>query len=123
MSTSQKISVTLNSPSDWDEWIEVIKTQALAGKVWIMSIPQRAKFRLYKSLYHHNLEMSTLKQIPLGSSPRRRERNAVYSGRTISGNGTYTIKRDNALSSLRTFHSIVCQQILPTLRIWNLRRP
>jgi hypothetical protein len=32
--SSQKISVTLNSPSDWDEWIEVIKTQALAGKVW-----------------------------------------------------------------------------------------
>jgi len=34
MSTSQKISVTLNGPSDWDEWIEVIKTLALAGKVW-----------------------------------------------------------------------------------------
>jgi hypothetical protein len=34
MSTSQKISVILNSPADWDEWIEIIKTQALAGKVW-----------------------------------------------------------------------------------------
>jgi hypothetical protein len=34
MSTPQKISVILNSPADWDEWIEVIKTQALAGKVW-----------------------------------------------------------------------------------------
>jgi hypothetical protein len=34
MSTSQKISVILNSPADWDEWIEVIMTQALAGKVW-----------------------------------------------------------------------------------------
>jgi len=34
MSTSQKISVTLNGPSDWDEWLEVIKTLALAGKVW-----------------------------------------------------------------------------------------
>jgi transposase InsO family protein len=34
MSTSQKISVTLNGPSDWDEWIEVVKTLALAGKVW-----------------------------------------------------------------------------------------
>ena len=32
--SSQKISVALNSPSDWDEWIEIIKTQALAGKVW-----------------------------------------------------------------------------------------
>jgi hypothetical protein len=34
MSAPQKISVILNSPGDWDEWIEVIKTQALAGKVW-----------------------------------------------------------------------------------------
>jgi hypothetical protein len=32
--SSQKISVTLNSPSDWDEWVEVIQTQALAGDVW-----------------------------------------------------------------------------------------
>ena len=34
MSTTQRISVTLNGPSDWDEWIKVIKTIALAGKVW-----------------------------------------------------------------------------------------
>ena len=34
MSAPQKISVILNSPADWDEWIEVIKTQALAGKIW-----------------------------------------------------------------------------------------
>src|SRR5947209_9686608 len=34
MSTSQKIAVTLNGSSDWDEWIEVVKTQALAGKIW-----------------------------------------------------------------------------------------
>jgi len=33
MSTSQKLTVILNSPDDWDEWIEVVKTQALAGKV------------------------------------------------------------------------------------------
>jgi hypothetical protein len=32
--SSQKISVTLNNPSDRDEWIEVMKTQALVGKVW-----------------------------------------------------------------------------------------
>jgi hypothetical protein len=34
MSAPQKISVILNSPADWDEWIEVIKTQALTDKVW-----------------------------------------------------------------------------------------
>ena len=34
MSTIQKISVTLDGPSDWGEWIEVVKTLALTGKVW-----------------------------------------------------------------------------------------
>jgi hypothetical protein len=34
MSSSQKVTVILSSPDDWDEWIEVVKTQALAGKVW-----------------------------------------------------------------------------------------
>jgi len=34
MTTSLRISITLNDPSDWYEWIEVIKTQALTGKVW-----------------------------------------------------------------------------------------
>ena len=34
MSTLQKISVILNNPADWDEWIEIIKIQALASKVW-----------------------------------------------------------------------------------------
>ncbi|OCL02306.1 hypothetical protein AOQ84DRAFT_252349, partial [Glonium stellatum] len=27
-------TVILSSPSDWDEWIEVIKTKAIVGKVW-----------------------------------------------------------------------------------------
>jgi len=30
---SQKTSVILSDSSDWDEWIEVIKTAALSGKV------------------------------------------------------------------------------------------
>jgi hypothetical protein len=34
LSTPQKISVILNSPADWDEWIEIIKTRALSGKLW-----------------------------------------------------------------------------------------
>jgi hypothetical protein len=34
MSTIQKISVILDGPADWDEWIEIVKTLALAGKVW-----------------------------------------------------------------------------------------
>ena len=34
MATPQKVSVVLNTPGDWDEWIEVVKTQALAGKIW-----------------------------------------------------------------------------------------
>jgi tRNA(Ser,Leu) C12 N-acetylase TAN1 len=34
MSISQNISVTLNGPSDWDKWVEVVKTLALVSKVW-----------------------------------------------------------------------------------------
>jgi hypothetical protein len=34
MATSQRIAITLNGPEDWDEWIEVVKSQAMAGKVW-----------------------------------------------------------------------------------------
>jgi hypothetical protein len=49
MSTSHKISVIQNSPSDWDEWIEIIKTQALAGKAWeYLNLP-RTRFLRYKN--------------------------------------------------------------------------
>ena len=34
MSTLQKVSIILNNPADQDEWIKIIKTQALVGKVW-----------------------------------------------------------------------------------------
>jgi hypothetical protein len=33
MATLQKISVVLNTPNDWDEWIQVVKTQAIAGDI------------------------------------------------------------------------------------------
>jgi hypothetical protein len=33
MSTTQKIAVTLNGPADWDEWIEIMKTLAVAHRV------------------------------------------------------------------------------------------
>ena len=34
MATPQKVSVVLNTPGDWDEWIQVVKTQAIAGDIW-----------------------------------------------------------------------------------------
>lgn len=33
-STSSKISIILSIPSDWDEWLEVIKSKAIAGQIW-----------------------------------------------------------------------------------------
>ena len=26
--------ITLNGPSDWDDWLEVIKTTAIGGEIW-----------------------------------------------------------------------------------------
>ena len=40
---SQKTSVILSDSSDWDEWIEVIKTAALSGKVWDLIDPNTSK--------------------------------------------------------------------------------
>jgi hypothetical protein len=34
MATPQKVSVVLNTPNDWDEWIQVVKRQAIAGDIW-----------------------------------------------------------------------------------------
>ena len=34
MATPHKVSVVLNAPGDWDEWIQVVKTQAIAGDIW-----------------------------------------------------------------------------------------
>jgi hypothetical protein len=33
MATPQKVSVVLNTPGDWDEWIQVVKTQTIAGDI------------------------------------------------------------------------------------------
>jgi hypothetical protein len=41
MATPQKVSVVLNTPGDWDEWIEVVKTQAIAGDIWEYVDPSR----------------------------------------------------------------------------------
>jgi hypothetical protein len=41
MATPQKVSVVLNTPGDWDEWIQVVKTQAIAGDIWEHVDPKR----------------------------------------------------------------------------------
>ena len=32
--SAQRVAVILTGPNDWEEWIEVVKTKALAGKIW-----------------------------------------------------------------------------------------
>jgi hypothetical protein len=101
--SSQKISVTLNSPSDWDEWIEVMKTQALVGKVWDYVDPSKD-------------QVPALEE-PLPPQPRDINAQAATFGQlTQEEREEYRMlrqdykwqrdlydKRDNALSSLRTF--------------------
>jgi hypothetical protein len=33
-SNVQRTTIILTGPNDWDEWLEVIKTKAEAGKIW-----------------------------------------------------------------------------------------
>jgi hypothetical protein len=35
------VSVVLNTPGDWDEWIQVVKTQAIAGDIWERVDPKK----------------------------------------------------------------------------------
>jgi hypothetical protein len=41
MATPRKVSVVPNTPNDWDEWIQVVKTQAIAGDIWEHVDPKR----------------------------------------------------------------------------------
>jgi hypothetical protein len=46
MTSPQKSTVILSNPSDWDEWLEIIKTNAVGGKVWKFIDPVLAKDEL-----------------------------------------------------------------------------
>jgi hypothetical protein len=41
--TTQRVTVTLSGPSDWDEWIEIIKTKAMGNKIWEYVDPSTPK--------------------------------------------------------------------------------
>ena len=47
-SSTVKTSIILKGQDDWDEWIEVIKTTAIAGKVWEYINPDTPQDELYK---------------------------------------------------------------------------
>ena len=58
MSSPSKVhrtTIILAGPSDWDEWIEVIKTKAEAGKVWDLVDP---------SIATENLKSLTRPEVP-----------------------------------------------------------
>jgi len=46
MTSTQKSTVILSNPSDWDEWLEIIKTKAAGGEVWEFVDPATAKDEL-----------------------------------------------------------------------------
>ena len=38
----QRVVIILNSPNDWDEWLEIVKTKAKAGDIWEYANPEKA---------------------------------------------------------------------------------
>ncbi len=39
----ERVAIILNSPNDWDEWIEIAKTNATGNKMWDYVNPSRTK--------------------------------------------------------------------------------
>ncbi len=44
--STQRVAIILSAPSDWDEWIEIVKTKAIAGKIWEYVNPATEKASL-----------------------------------------------------------------------------
>ncbi len=44
--STQRVAVILNSSFDWDEWIGIIMTKAIAGDIWDYVNPNTAKDEL-----------------------------------------------------------------------------
>jgi len=44
--SAQRVAIILNSSSDWDEWIEVVRTKALGNDIWEFVNPATAKAEL-----------------------------------------------------------------------------
>ena len=42
----QKVTIILNSPNDWDEWLEIIRSKALAGNIWSYMDPSKKETEL-----------------------------------------------------------------------------
>ena len=102
MSTSQKISVTLNGLSDWDEWIEVVKTLALVGKVWDYVDPSKDEVPALEEPKppqpkDSNDQISTFGQL----SQEEREEYRILRQDYKRQRDLYD-RRDNALASQRT---------------------
>jgi len=43
---AQRVSVILSRPTDWDEWIEIVKTKAMGNKIWEYVDPSTLKDNL-----------------------------------------------------------------------------
>jgi hypothetical protein len=84
----QKVSVIMGGPADWDEWIEIVKTLVLAGKVWDYVDLSKDEVPALEEPRSSQLRMSTPRHPSLDNSHARRE-SIEYSGRTISDSGIY----------------------------------
>ena len=43
---TQRTAVILNSSTDWDEWLEIVKTKAIGGEIWSFVDPAIEKDKL-----------------------------------------------------------------------------
>jgi hypothetical protein len=103
MSSTQKVSVTLNGPSDWDEWLEVVKTQALAGKVWDYIDPSKDEVPTLEEPQPPRPENINAQTHTFGQlTPDEKEEYRLLRQDFKRQLELYD-RRDNSLSSLRTF--------------------
>ena len=101
----KKMAIILSSPSDWDEWLEVLKTKAIGGKIWQFvdpsvpkeSLPVLTELELPQPADINN-EKTTVAELDNGEKEELKFRRHEQKRQQA----TYD-KQDAAMASLRTF--------------------
>ena len=103
--TPQRVAIILNGPNDWDEWLEVIKTKAVGGRIWEFVDPRTNKDELptlrrptIPSAKDVNSEKSTLSQLTDDEKDELKLQRYDYKHQLA----LYE-RQDAALASLRSF--------------------
>src|SRR5947209_4048654 len=114
--TPQRVAIILNGPNDWDEWLEVIKTKAVGGRIWEFVDPRTNKDELptlrrptIPSAKDVNPEKSTLSQLTDDEKDELKLQRYDYKHQLA----LYE-RQDAALASLRSFiQEMISRTFLP----------